>query len=166
MPIQGIEQPQILSIDGNLRLRRYEDAFETAFAWYRNEETVWLVDAVREVYDADRIRKMYAYQERKNELYWIERKEKGAWEPVGDVTLSDEDMAIVIGEPSARGQGIGRKVIACLMERARDLGWEELTVGEIYDWNEASRRLFTGLGFEPVERTKDGWKYRCRMDME
>ena len=78
----------------------------------------------------------------------------------------DEDMAIVIGEPSARGQGIGRKVIACLMERARDLGWEELTVGEIYDWNEASRRLFTGLGFEPVERTKDGWKYRCRMDME
>lgn len=67
---------------------------------------------------------------------------------------------IVIGEKDLRSRHVGRRVVEALCERARGLGWREVLVGEIYDWNVASQRCFSAAGFEPYERTGRGARWR------
>lgn len=40
MPITGIEQPEILQIDENLRLRKFDGKYDFALEWYQDEEVV------------------------------------------------------------------------------------------------------------------------------
>lgn len=160
MPIAGIEQPELLEIGADLRLRRFDGRFDFALPWYQGGETLYLVDGKREPYDMARLEVMYRYLDARGELYFIELLRDGEFVPIGDVTFWQEDMPIVIGERAERGRGIGRRVISALCERARGLGWRELAVEEIYDWNEASRRCFMAAGFEPYAKTERGWAYR------
>ena len=163
MPIAGIEQPEIIEIEATLRLRRFDGVFDFALEWYRDEETVWLVDGDRKLYDEALLRRMYEWLDSEGELYFIEVLKDGSFRPVGDVTFWQEDMPIVIGESYLRGKGIGRRVIAALIERGRSLGYEELFVDEIYDWNAASRKCFESFGFAAYEKTEKGNRYRLRL---
>ena len=72
-------------------------------------------------------------------------------------------MPIVIGESAFRGRGIGRKVIAALIQRGRTLGYDYLEVGDIYDWNEGSRRCVESVGFTLYEKTEKGHSYRMSL---
>lgn len=150
----------LLFVNESLRLRRYDGNHDFAYDWYQDPETVYLVDGVREPYTRERLAAMYGWLDRHGELYFIEIWEEGAWRPVGDVTFSQQDMPIVIGEAACRGRGIGRAVVAKLVERGRQLGFPFLEVREIYYYNEGSQRLFTGMGFRPVEDTGKGYRYR------
>ena len=160
MAIQGIEQPAIIQIDDTLRLRKYDGVHDFALVWYQDEETVWLVDGKRDPYTMQRLGGMYRYLNDAGELYFIEVCENGTYKPIGDVTFWQEDMPIVIGEPAYRGKGIGRKVISALIRRGKELGYDHLEVGEIYDWNEGSRRCFERMGFIAYEKTEKGSAYR------
>lgn len=163
MPIEGIEQPSVLTIREDLRLRKYDGVYDFAFAWYQDPETVWMVDGVRRPYSWDTLRNMYEYLNRRGELYFIEVKTETGYRPVGDVTFWQEDLPIVIGEPACRGRGIGKAVITCLVERGRALGYDTLYVNEIYSFNTASRRCFQSLGFEAYEKTEKGERFRKRL---
>ena len=160
MAIQGIEQPVVIQIDEFLRLRKYDGVYDFALAWYQDEETVYLVDGKRDPYTIERLGGMYRYLNNAGELYFIEVFENGTYKPIGDVTFWQEDMPIVIGDSSYRGKGIGRKVISALIERGKILGYDHLTVGEIYDWNEGSRRCFESVGFVAYEKSEKGSAYR------
>lgn len=159
MPIEGIPQPEIIEIDPSLRLRRFDGVCDFALEWYLDPEMVWLVDGVREPYSPQKLKGMYAYLDKRGELYFIEILRDGKFVPVGDVTFWQQDMPIVIGDPSARGMGLGRKIIGALIERGKSLGYDKLFVGEIYDWNIASQKCFTAMGFVPYEKTEKGSKY-------
>lgn len=163
MPIESIPQPEIIDIDEQLRLRRFDGECGFALEWYLDPETVWLVDGVQMPYTPEKLRGMYGYLDRHGELYFIEVMKDGAFIPVGDVTFWQEDMPIVIGDPELRGKGIGRKVIQALIERGRQLGYRTLGVGEIYDWNEGSRRCFEACGFKAVEKTEKGSRYELKI---
>ena len=160
MGIQGIEQPEIFQIDDTLRLRKYDGVHDFALEWYKDEETVYLVDGKRDPYTMPRLKGMYEYLNDAGELYFIEVLENGTYKPIGDVTFWQEDMPIVIGDPNYRGKGIGLKVILALIERGRELGYGQLAVEEIYDWNTASRRCFEKAGFQAVHNTEKGANYR------
>lgn len=160
MAIQGIEQPEMIQIDDALRLRKYDGVHDFALGWYQDEETVWLVDGKRNPYTPERLNGMYRYLNEAGELYFIEVCENGAYKPVGDVTFWQEDMPIVIGDPNYRGKGIGRRVILALIQRGKMLGYDRLEVGEIYDWNEGSRRCFESVGFTAYRKTEKGYSYR------
>lgn len=160
MAIQGIQQPAVIQIDGSLRLRKFDGVYDFALAWYQDEETNYLVDGKHGVYDMEQLSRMYHYLEKKGELYFIEVLENGAYRPIGDVTFWQEDLPIVIGVPEYRRKGLGRKIITALVQRGRELGFDHLCVGEIYDWNEGSRRCFEGLGFVACEKTPKGARYR------
>lgn len=54
----------------------------------------------------------------------------------------------------------GRRVVAALCERARELRRSEVRVAEVYDWNETSQRCFAAAGFSPYERTERGSRWR------
>lgn len=157
--IQNVIQPDIISIADNLRLRRFDDRFDFALAWYQDEETNYMVDGRRGTYDADQLARMYHYLEKKGEVYFIEILEDGIFRPIGDVSFWQEDMPIVIGEPACRGKGIGKQVISALIRRGQDLGYPYLKIGEIYDWNISSRRCFESLGFREYEKTEKGARF-------
>ena len=160
MPIPGIKQPQILSIDDTLRLRKYEGIVDFAYPWYQDPETVYLVDGVRTPYTWEKLRGMYGWLDAHGELYFIETLEGGSFQPIGDVTFWQGDMPIVIGNPNYRGKGIGKKVISALIRRGKQLGYDQLYVNEIYDDNTGSRKCFESVGFRACEKTKNGNRFQ------
>ncbi len=159
MPIQGIEQPEMIQVDETIRLRKYDGVHDFALEWYQDPEMIWMIDGVRTPYDADKLGRMYRYLNEQGELYWIEALENGSYHPIGDVTFWQEDMPIVIGEPAYRGKGIGRKVVSALIQRGRDLGYDRLYVDQIYHYNAASRRGFQSVGFVPYQDTEKGTSF-------
>lgn len=159
MPIEGIKQPEIIQIEGGLRLRKYDGVIDFAFEWYQDVETVYLVDGVKKPYDMAILRGMYGYLDQHSELYFIEVQEAGGWKPIGDVAVWQADLPIVLGDRNYRGKGIGRKVVAALVERGKTLGWSELRVSEIYSFNEGSRRCFERIGFRAYEKTEKGDRF-------
>ena len=163
MPMHGIEQPDLIVIDETLRLRKYDGRHDFAFHWYQDPDTVLMVDGVKNTYSRERLDKMYAYLDNIGELYFIEHLQNDGFLPIGDVAFWKDDMPIVIGPPEYRNRGIGRRVVTALMARARDLGFSEFHVGEIYRWNALSRALFTSMGFEPYEETEQGHRYKIHL---
>ena len=127
---------QTLQIDNSLRLVPYYKVnhCEEAFAWYQH-----------------------------GELFWIEVKEKGEWFPIGDVTLSQDNLPIVIGNPAYQHQGLGKKILSALIELARVKGWKELRVKEIYTYNHACRRCFKSLGFVENGATEKGMSFILKL---
>lgn len=105
MPIQGLEQPEIIAIEPTLRLRKFDGKYDFALKWYQDEDVVYMVDGVRRAYDMDRLTRMYTYLNQAGELYFIEVLESGSFRPIGDVTFWQDDMPIVIGDPHYRGEG-------------------------------------------------------------
>lgn len=149
----------------DLRLRPYVPGENLLFAfpWYQDEELVYLVDGVRQPYSKEKLLRMYSYLAQYGQLYFIEILENGYWKPIGDVTLSPYDMPIVIGEPYYRGRGIGKKVLQLLISKAQDLGWTEVNVREIYDYNISSQKCFEALGFVKMKQTEKGHSYQLKL---
>ena len=163
MAIPGIEQPAIIQVDNTLRLRKYDGVHDFALEWYLDKDTVYLVDGKRDPYTMERLGGMYRYLDNAGELYFIEVLENGTYKPIGDVTFWQEDMPIVIGDSNYRGRKIGRKVVSALVQRGIALGYDHFEVGEIYDWNEGSRRCFESVGFHAYEKTDKGAKYKLTL---
>ena len=160
MPIPSIPQPELIPISDSLRLRKFDGQFDFAYPWYRDTDAMYLMDGERAAYSPERVERMYKYLDAHGELYFIEVLDVGRFVPIGDVTFWQEDMPILIGEPRFRGRGIGKNVIAALVQRGRELGYSELFVGEIFDYNLGSRRCFEANGFTPFEKTENGSRYR------
>lgn len=156
MGIKEITQPDIIEIDKELRLRTPDKSqWEVALPWYENPKVMYYSEGVTDkVYDMEKIKGMYSYLGRVGELYFIEVLESGVWKPIGDVTLSEENMPIAIGEEAYWGKGIGKKVIGSLIERARKIGLKKLQVPSIYLYNSRSESLFTSLGFIQINENE------------
>lgn len=166
MPISGIEQPDLLPVSESLRLRKYDGVHAFALGWYQDSKTLLLVDGKDVPYTPERLSKMYHYLNEHGELYFIELLRDHTWVPVGDVTFWQKDMPIVIGDHTLRGKGIGRQVVSTLIRRARKLGYHELFVDTIYDYNTGSRMMFESCGFVPCETTANGHRYRLILQPE
>lgn len=134
--------------DGDLRLRpaNLDDAY-TALPWYSDPEVLRYSEGITEPYDISTVTRMYRYLLDNGELYVIEIIGDDGWKPIGDVCLMKDSLPIVIGEPRFRSSGIGGRVISLLICRAKDLGWKELRIKHIYEYNIRSIRLFTSAGF-------------------
>ena len=157
---------QIIQINSSLRLLPYflADHRDVALTWYQDVDLVELVDGVRSPYNVEKLNAMYSYLEKHRDLFWIEFREKGEWLPIGDVTLSQENLPIVIGNPAYQHQGLGRKVLRTLIDLARQRGWKELKVQEIYDFNHVSRRCFESFGFVESGSTEKGTSLLLKLD--
>lgn len=149
----------MLQIDDTLRLRPYDGVCEFALPWYQDAHTVWMVDHRTAPYDMELLKRMYAYLNEKGELYFIELLREGAYVPVGDVTLCQDDLPIVIA-PEFQGRGIGKRVLLGIIGEAKRRGWHHLGVEEIYEDNIASQRIFESCCFQKVGVSKQGSSYR------
>lgn len=159
MPIESVIQPECININNEIRLRKYDGRIDFALSWYQDEETLMLVDGKNEIYNMERLNRMYTYLDKHGELYFIEYKINDIYVEIGDVAFSEYDMPIIIGNTKYRGYGIGKKVVINLIERGRNLGYEKLFVNEIYSYNTGSQKLFEGVGFKKYEQTVKGHRY-------
>ncbi|WP_035289549.1 GNAT family protein [Clostridium sp. KNHs214] len=159
MELKEITYPEIIQIENNLRLRiLQEEDYKLALPWYHNEKVMYYSEGVKDkVYNIEKISCMYNYLNGIGELYLIEILEKEEWRAIGDVTLSEENMPIVIGEEKYWGLGIGRKVIKKLLERGNEIGLSKTKV-EIYKYNNRSKNLFLSLGFTKVSENEKSYK--------
>jgi len=74
------------------------------------------------------------------------------------------ENSIYIGEPH-RGRGLGRRMLAGLIDSARDLGLHSIVAGIDAD-TEASIRLHASFGFEKVAHLKQvGYKFNRWLDV-
>lgn len=164
MAIEGIIQPEIIDIDNELRLRKFNGIYDFAFEWYQDEETVYLVDGVKKPYSKETLTCMYEYLNKQGELYFIEALKDNKYIPIGDVCFWKDDLPIVIGEKAYRGKGIAKKVITTLIERGKMLGYDTLYVSDIYEFNIGSRKCFEKLGFTAYKKTEKGNSFCLKID--
>ncbi len=154
-------QPDLLHIDGRLRLRKPERCdFKLALPWY--EETYIMemsIGSQDKVYGMKDIEDMYHYLSTNGELYFIEILSEGSqnnqrdeqWKAIGDVTLMEHNLPIVICQ-GYRGLGIGKKVLLRIIGRGIELGMTYFKVPEVYLKNIGSQRLYQSLGFKELGR--------------
>lgn len=162
--------------DGDVRLRPVQlpDDIDVAWPWYQDRDLLDLSERPgTEPLSRDRVERMYRYQAQHGEFFiievWQAASPTGHWLPIGDVMLAEETLPIVIGDARCRGRGIGRRVLALLIDRARERGWRTLWAKQIWSHNTASRRLFQSAGFVRVAVAVDegGLPYeRYRLDLQ
>lgn len=145
----------MIQIDEKLRLRPIEKKdYAIALPWYQNRAILKYSENITEgVYDMSVITRMYDYLNALETVYFIEIYEE-TWKPIGDVTLSDSTMPIVI-EPLYWGRGIGKKVILSLIHEGQKHGYKKLSLKGIYHFNERSINLFLSCGFQIVSEDEE-----------
>jgi len=94
---------------------------------------------------------MYDHLFNNGELYFIEVLENDEFIPIGDVTLKEENLPIVIGVAKYRGKGIAKKVMKAILNKAKELGINKIYGSVVYDYNIASQKLHESLGYRCVE---------------
>ncbi len=99
---------------------------------------------------------------------WPERGGGGGWlverdgEPAGCIGLTDEGDGIgrvrwVVLLPELRGQGVGRRLLAELLAKARAAGFRRLEL-DTFSALTAAARMYRAAGFTVVsERERDDW---------
>lgn len=132
-------------IDTDLRLLPYYPAYDTTLAWYQDAALCKQVDNRDRVYDLALLKQMYAYLDRRGDLFYIQYK----GELCGDVCLqTSREVNIVIAKPF-QNRHIGRRVIGELISLAKEKNIPELHA-EIYSFNVQSQRMFQSVGFRRV----------------
>jgi len=158
--------------DADIRLRpvNLPDDIAAAVEWYRDPEVLYLSQGGGvEPFDAAMVEKMFSMMSSRCEVHIIEVREQNGWRPVGDASLCQEaGTPIVIGHARDRSRGIGRIVLARLVERAKEFGWPEMVVNGIYTENVRARRLYEGAGFQvvdeiPAEAGRVQWKMLLKL---
>ncbi|WP_425447209.1 GNAT family N-acetyltransferase [Dethiothermospora halolimnae] len=164
--IDNIIQPNILKIEEGLRLRKSnENEWNCALPWYKNSEVLYYSEGITDkTYDMETIKRMYSYLSNIGELYFIEALKSNEWIPIGDVTLSQRTMPIVLGDSNYWGRGIGKKVIKKLLERAKNIGLSTIKLKGIYKYNERSKNLFKSVGFYKVSEDNREEYYEIKLN--
>lgn len=94
----------------------------------------------------------------------------GSWmiDPLHKLTAEPKTawFGIVIGEPWARGRGVGAKVLAELERRSRAAGAIRGEVG-VFEFNAVSLRFFRGQGYQEIGRLPNFtyWNGKGWMDL-
>lgn len=150
---KNIIQPEKITINEWLRLRKYDGHYELFLSGYQdpfvyqNSEGIFDEDRVP---DLDYVKNMCTYLARVGELYYIEVREGDEFVSIGDVTVKDENPPIAIWRTQYRGKGIGKLVMQTVIDRLKQLGFAKVTNSTVYQWNTASQKLHEGLGFHKV----------------
>ena len=150
-------QPEVLIIDKTLRLKKAQETdIDDIIEWYQDLSILKYVDGLdATVYDRETVIKMFKYLRDIGEFYVIQIYECNFWKTIGDITLSPDTMPIVIGKEKYWGQGIGKKVITSLLNRAKELGYKKIRLKEIFNFNKRSYNLFSNCGFTEIEKNND-----------
>ncbi len=150
--INGIIQPKRLAVSRDIELVKYYPYYKRTLTWYQDPALCRQVDNIDFTYDLDRLKRMYRYLSSKGECYYIKFREKGAWRLVGDISLCEGKISVVICR-EYQNRHIGRAAIRAVLDRARELNYLRVEA-EIYSFNGQSRQAFEAAGFKKTGRER------------
>ena len=155
MPLDNINQPEMIRLSDMLRLKKYDGHFEQALPGYQDpfvyQNSEGIFDDAKKP-NSEYVERMCRYLNKVGELYYIEAKEPGKFIPIGDVTVKPENPPIAIWRDDYRVRGIGFAVMTAVVDRLRALGFDRITGSTVYVWYIASQRLHEKLGFQELSR--------------
>ena len=158
MPLPNIYQPEIIDINQNIRLRKYDGNYQIGLPWYQDpyvyNNSEGIFDDLKKP-DLDYIKGMYSWLNENGELYFIEILESDRYMPIGDITIKPENPPIAIGVRQYRGLGIGKLVMKAVIGRLRMLGYKKIFNSTVYKWNVVSQKMHEDLGFICVNQTEN-----------
>ena len=156
MPFPGIQQPEVIQLTEELRLKQYDGHFEKALPGYQDPVVYQNSEGIfdeSKIPGLDYVKSMCEYLDKHGELYFVEAWEDGAWTPVGDVTVKPENPPIAIWYGKYRGRGLGKLAMRAVIRRLGELGYPKITGTTVYKWNPASLALHRRLGFSIIRET-------------
>lgn len=142
-------QPKELKIDDTLSLVKYYPNYKRTLPWYQDLEICKQVDNRDSVYDSKRLSQMYRFLSSAGECYYLKFWENGRYLLVGDISIYNGQIAIVICK-EYQNRHLGRKAVMALLNRAAEIGWTQVEA-EIYSFNKQSQKMFLAVGFQQVE---------------
>lgn len=151
-----------VQITEKIYLLPFDKLRKESLKWYQDPESMYHIVGTKITYTKEQIQQMYEWQNEHGLLYYIEYTNHDLTQIIGDVWLAEDDYAIVIDQ-AFRNQHIGRAVTKYFIYKAKKLGREFIMVSEIFDWNKASKQMFTSLNFYPFKENKDSWSYRKQL---
>lgn len=166
MPIRDIEQPNVIEIDENIRLLKYNGNYEIALTGYQDpfvyQNSEGIFDDTKKP-DINYIKGMFEWLNDNGELYYIQIREEKDYISIGDVTIKDINPPITIWYSKYRGTGIGTKVMIMVISRLKKLGYKKITGSTVYKWNEPSQKMHEKLGFIKVDENDDEFIYELNL---
>ena len=129
----------------DINLVKYFSDYKLTLPWYKDKETVKMVDNADTPYDLDQLKRMYDYLNKNGDLFYIGFKNN----LVGDCAIFDDNMVAIVVSKEYRGRKIGSKVLEELISYAREKALPYLKE-EIYDFNQVSQNLFKSHGFVKI----------------
>ena len=150
--ISGHIQPDLIEISEVLQLKKYYPYYRRTIAWYSDATVCKQVVNIDCIYDMPRLKVMYRYLSRNGECYYIKYKEKGKWQLIGDISLYNGEIAIVIAR-QWQNRHFGRKCVRAMLERAKNIGYKQIEA-KIYSFNLQSKKMFLSVGFKEVSDEK------------
>ena len=162
MPLPNINQPEMIIVNPNIRLRKYDGNYKLGLPWYQDPYVIHnsegILDESKKL-DLDYVKGMYSWLNEHGELYFIEILENNFYRPIGDVTIKPENPPIAIGVKQYRGIGVGTVVMKVVIERLKTLGYVKISNSTIYKWNTSSIKMHEKLGFIRVNETANEYFY-------
>ena len=166
MPIRDIEQPNVIEIDENIRLLKYNGNYEIALTGYQDpfvyQNSEGIFDDTKKP-DINYIKGMFEWLNDNGELYYIQIREGQDYMSIGDVTIKNINPPITIWYSKYRGIGIGTKVMIMVISRLKKLGYKKITGSTVYKWNEPSQKMHEKLGFIKVDENDDEFIYELNL---
>lgn len=132
-------------IDNELKLIPYYENYEVTLVWYQDLDLCKQVDNIDYPYTLDRLKRMYTYLSTHGDCYYIEYKSQ----LVGDITLKDDEISIVICK-EYQNRHIGRRCVENIIKLANEKGLHQVKA-QIYSFNLQSQKMFKSLGFRMLE---------------
>lgn len=147
-----------LQVTETLRLVSYTGLRNVSLWWYRDARLVHQVVGRWKMYQKEDVLKMYAWQQARGALYYLEKQNANGWQTIGDVWVAERDFAIVL-DPLFQRKGIAKLVVNYCLDRAKKEGKTAFYVSQVYAWNTYSQHLFRALGFTETKNSL-GFSYR------
>ncbi|QCT74785.1 GNAT family N-acetyltransferase [Macrococcoides canis] len=147
-----------------VRLREFNNIDDLKYGakWYQNPRVLVGSEGKHiKCYDIETVKRMYKNLKVIGDVYIIEYFFDEVWIAVGDITLSQNMLPIVIGDDRFVGQGIGKRALKLLIEIARFKQYEKLIVSKVFAYNINSQKLYESLGFIKKEQYTDTHGVLC-----
>lgn len=131
--------------------------------WYNDPETRGLIGAALPMGRAA-AEDWFAAMKQDKERVWFAIVEKASGKTVGEAGLlrmyypwRTTDLTIIIGDPEARGRGLGSEAIHLLLDYAFGyLGFHRVSIG-VVGWNDKALRFYERAGFRREGVRRDGY---------
>ena len=133
-------------IDNELKLIPYYENYEVTLEWYQDLDLCKQVDNINYPYTLERLQRMYTYLSTHGHCYYIQYQSQ----LVGDITLKDDEISIVICK-EYQNRHIGKRCVENIIKLANEKGLHQVKA-QIYSFNLQSQKMFKSLGFRMLEK--------------